>query len=204
MSHARPLHVVLFAGVLVSLLWSAVAPRDRLTWWLEVSWVILGLPVVYATRQRAPFTDISYVALAAHAVILVIGGKYTYEHVPLGTWLRDALDLTRNPYDRIGHFAQGFVPAVWGRELLLRLRVVNGRAWLFVIVSGLCLAFSALFELLEWWAALAFGADADGYLATQGDRWDTQWDMFACLCGAIVAQVLTARAVARALARRYG
>ncbi|HLQ36400.1 MAG TPA: DUF2238 domain-containing protein [Planctomycetota bacterium] len=181
---------------------SAIEPYDRLTWLLEVAWVIVGLPIVFATRRRHALTALAYVLLAAHALLLIAGGQWTYARVPLGEWLRDWLHLARNPYDRIGHLAQGFVPAVWGRELLLRAQVVNGRRWLLLIVTALCLAFSASFELLEWQAAVAFGADADAYLATQGDPWDTQWDMFCCLCGAIAAQLLCARLLDRQIAAR--
>ncbi len=186
--------------VLLALAASAVAPHDRLTWVLEVSWVAIGLPVVWWTARTHPLTRVSMVVLALHALLLVVGGQYTYARVPLGEWLRDALDLSRNPYDRIGHVAQGFAPAVWGREVLIRCGVVRGRRWLFVVVCALCLAFSAFFEFLEWWAALAYGEEATAYLATQGDPWDTQWDMFCCLVGAVAAQLLCARMLERQVA----
>lgn len=190
----------MFVLVCTALLASAIAPHDRLTWVLEVSWVAIGLPVVWWTSRTRPLTAVSVVVMAAHAVLLIVGGQYTYARVPLGDWLRDALDLQRNPYDRIGHLAQGFAPAIWGREILIRCEVVRGRRWLFVIVCALCLAFSAFFELLEWWAALAYGEDAVAYLATQGDPWDTQWDMLCCLLGAVVAQLLFARLLDRQVA----
>ena len=190
----------MFALVCAALLASAIAPYDRLTWVLEVSWVAIGIPVVWWTSRTRPLSNVSIVVLAAHALLLIVGGQYTYARVPIGDWLREALDLERNPYDRIGHVAQGFAPAVWGREILIRCEVVRGRRWLFVIVCALCLAFSAFFELLEWWAALSYGEDAVAYLATQGDPWDTQWDMFCCLLGAIAAQLLCARTVDRQVA----
>ena len=190
----------MFVVVVMALLASGIAPHDRLTWVLEVSWVVIGLPVVWWTTRTRPLTEVSVVVLALHALLLVVGGHYTYARVPLGDWLRDVLDLDRNPYDRIGHLAQGFAPAVWGREILLRGNIVRGSRWLFVVVCALCLAFSAFFELLEWWAALAYGEQATAYLATQGDPWDTQWDMFCCLLGAIAAQLLCARTLDRQVA----
>lgn len=192
----------MFVLVCTALLASAISPYDRLTWVLEVSWVAIGIPIVWWTSRTRPLTSVSIVVMAAHALLLVVGGQYTYARVPLGDWLRDALDLERNPYDRIGHVAQGFAPAVWGREILIRCEVVRGRRWLFVTVCALCLAFSAFFELLEWWAALSYGEDAVAYLATQGDPWDTQWDMFCCLLGAIAAQLLLARLLDRQVAAR--
>jgi len=181
---------VIVAGALVL---SGIRPHDRLTWVLEVSWVAAGLPLAVLTRRRFPLTGLLYRLLAVHALVLILGGHYTYEHVPLGNWARDAFDLARNHYDRLGHFAQGFVPAVLIRELLIRRTALRTGGWLFVLVSGCCLGFSALFEMIEWWAAIALGSDADAYLATQGDRWDTQWDMFLALIGSIVAQALLSR-----------
>lgn len=190
----------MFALVCAALLASAIAPYDRLTWVLEVSWVAIGLPVVCWSSRTRPLSSVSVIVMAAHALLLVVGGQYTYARVPLGDWLREALDLERNPYDRIGHVAQGFAPAVWGREILIRCEVVRGRRWLFVIVCALCLAFGAFFELLEWWAAISYGEEAVAYLATQGDPWDTQWDMFCCLLGAVAAQLLCARMLDRQVA----
>lgn len=175
------------------LLWSAIAPHDRLTWFMEVIWVLAGIPLLVATRRRFPLTRLLYWLLAIHAAILVYGGQYTYAETPLGDWARDAFGLARNHYDRLGHFAQGFVPAILARELLLRLTPLRRGGWLFYLVCAACLSFSAFFEFIEWWAALVMGGDADAYLATQGDVWDTQWDMFLALCGSVAAQVLLAR-----------
>ncbi len=181
---------VLAAIVLMVLLWSGIAPNDRLTWLMEVIWVMVGLPLVVWCWGRFPLTRLLCWLLAIHAVILMVGGRYTYVEVPIGNWLRDTFDLQRNHYDRLGHFAQGFVPAILARELLLRLTPLKNGRWLFYIVVSCCLAFSAFFEFLEWWTALIMGGRADAFLATQGDIWDTQWDMFLAMCGAILAQLL--------------
>lgn len=190
---------ILIALVLAALVWSAIDPTDRLTWLLEVVWVIAALPLLIATRRRFPLTRLLYWLIAIHCLILIYGGAWTYAQTPLGLWVQDALDLARNHYDRLGHFAQGFIPAILGRELLLRKTDLREGAWLFYLVTSACLAFSALFEMLEWWAALVWGGAADAFLATQGDVWDTQWDMFLALCGAVVAQLLLGRWHARQL-----
>jgi putative membrane protein len=189
----------LIAVVVAALVWSAIDPTDRLTWLLEVVWVIAALPLVIATRRRFPLTRLLYWLIAIHCLILIYGGAWTYAQTPLGLWVQDALELSRNHYDRLGHFAQGFIPAILGRELLLRKTELREGAWLFYLVTSACLAFSAFFEMLEWWAALVWGGAADAFLATQGDVWDTQWDMFLALCGAIAAQLLLARWHARQL-----
>lgn len=183
----------LLAAVGAALLWSGVAPTDRLTWLLEVIWVVAAIPLLLATRRRFPLTRLLYWLIALHALVLIYGGKYTYAHTPLGDWARDAFDLARNNYDRLGHLAQGFIPAILARELLLRLTPLQRGGWLFYLVAAACLSFSAFFEFIEWWAALAMGGQADAYLATQGDVWDTHWDMFLALCGALAAQLLLAR-----------
>jgi putative membrane protein len=190
---------ILIAVVLAALVWSAIEPTDRLTWLLEVVWVIAALPLLIATRRRFPLTRLLYWLIATHCLILIYGGAWTYAQTPLGLWVQDALDLARNHYDRLGHFAQGFIPAILGRELLLRKTDLREGAWLFYLVTSACLAFSAFFEMLEWWAALVWGGAADAFLATQGDVWDTQWDMFLALCGAIAAQLLLGRWHARQL-----
>ena len=192
---------VLIALVVLALVWSGIAPADRLTWLLEVIWVMLGLPLVIGFWGRFPLTRLLCWLLAIHALILIVGGRYTYAQVPLGFWVQDLLELSRNHYDRLGHFAQGFVPAILGRELLLRTSPLRPGKWLFWLVTSACLAFSAFFEMLEWWAALVWGADADAFLATQGDVWDTQWDMFIAMCGAMLAQILFARIHDRQLTR---
>lgn len=183
----------LLAGVAAVLIWSAIAPNDRLTWFMEIIWVIAAFPLLMLTHKRFPLTRLLCWLIAIHCVILIYGGKYTYALTPLGEWARTALDLHRNHYDRLGHFAQGFIPAILARELLLRRTPLQRGGWLFYLVCAACLSFSAFFEFIEWWAALLMGGDADAYLATQGDIWDTQWDMFLALCGSIIAQLTLAR-----------
>ena len=195
--------IALVAG---ALLWSAIAPKDRMTWFMEVVWVIVGLPLVMANWHRFPLTRLLCWLLAAHALVLIYGGAYTYAETPLGFQLRDlfaalGMDAERNPWDRVGHFMQGFVPAILARELLLRSTPLQRGGWLHYLVLAAALSFSAFFELIEWWAALAFGADADAFLATQGDQWDTQWDMFLCLCGATLSLLLWSRLHDRQLGR---
>jgi putative membrane protein len=185
----------------VALLASGIAPYDRLTWLMEVLPVLIAAPVLVATRGRLPLTSLVYALIAVHGLILIYGGAYSYARTPLGFWLQEVLGLMRNPYDRIGHLAQGFVPAMVAREVLLRVFAISGRKVLFFLVVCVCLAISAFYELIEWWAALLIGADADEFLATQGDVWDTQWDMFMALVGAILAQLLLNRRHDRQLAR---
>jgi len=187
-----------FFGVLLGLLaavfvWSAWQPHDRFTWWLEVMPVLIALPVLGLTGRRFPLTRLVYVLILLHAVILLVGGHYTYAEMPLFNWLRDEYGLARNYYDRVGHVAQGFVPAIVTREILLRTSPLRPGKWLFFLVACVCLAISACYEFLEWWVALASGSDAVAFLATQGDVWDTQWDMFLCLLGAVAALTLLSR-----------
>lgn len=180
-------------GVLAALVVSAIGCKDPMTWVLEIVWILIGLPLV-AWRWRAfPLTRLLCWLLALHALVLMYGGHYTYAETPLGDWARETFGLARNHYDRLGHFMQGFVPAVLVRELLLRTSPLTRGTWLFVLVTCACLAFSAFFEMIEWWSALVWGGKADAFLATQGDVWDTQWDMFLCLCGAIVSQGVWSR-----------
>jgi len=201
---SRRAFLVLCVVAAVGLVWSGIGPVDRLTWWLEVAPVIIAVPLLAATRSRFPFTGIVYLLIAVHAAILMLGGHYTYAKVPLGFWLQDVLDFSRNPYDRVGHFAQGFVPAMVVRELLLRHTPLRRGGWLFTIVAGMCLAISACYEFIEWWSALIGGGSAEAFLGTQGDVWDTQWDMFLALCGAITAQLLLSGVHDRALERLTG
>ena len=179
---------------------SGWAPKDRFTWILEVAPVLIGAPILVATRRRFPLTPLLYRLLFVHALVLMVGGHYTYAEVPLGFWVQDALGLARNHYDRLGHFAQGFVPAVLAREILRRKTPLRPGGWLFFLVTCVCLAFSAFYELIEWWTALAAGEGASAFLGTQGDPWDTQWDMFLALIGATTAQLVLGRAHERALA----
>ncbi|MEU6376046.1 DUF2238 domain-containing protein [Streptomyces sp. NPDC046909] len=196
----RPLPA-LFAGVVaVGLALSAWGPKDRTTWFLETVWVLIGLPLILLTWRRFPLTTLLCGLLAAHALVLMIGGHYTYAEVPFGNWLRDTLGLERNPYDRFGHLMQGFVPAVLVRELLSRTSPLRGSRWLAPLTVCACLAFSAVFEMLEWLAAVLGGQAADAFLATQGDVWDTQWDMFCALIGATVSVLLLSRVHDRQLA----
>jgi putative membrane protein len=203
MARNEALPLALLGVVAIALLVSAIGPTDRLTWWLEVLPVLIGVPLLLLTARRFPLTNLLYVLIACHALVLILGAHYTYAKVPLGFWVRDALDLVRNPYDRLGHFVQGFVPAIIAREILVRKHVVRGRGWLFFVVTSICLAFSACFELFEWLVAVIGGGSAEQYLATQGDEWDTQWDMFCALCGAVIAQIALAGVHDRALARRF-
>jgi len=191
---------VVLGVVMVALVVTAIRPYDRLTWLLETVWVIAGIPVVLLTWRRFPLTTLLCCLLAIHALILMYGGLYSYARTPLGDWLRDLLDLSRNPYDRIGHFAQGFIPAILVREILVRRSPLRGGRWLPVIVVCVCLAFSAFFEMIEWWSAVIGGSAADDFLATQGDVWDTQWDMFTALVGAVTALVVLSRLHNRQLA----
>jgi len=192
---------VLLGLALAVLALSGIHPRDRLTWVLEILPIVIFFPILIATARRFPLTPLAYRLIFLHALLLICGGHYTYEHVPLGEWMRGALGFARNDYDRIGHFVQGFVPAIIAREVLARRAVVRRGAWLSLFVVTICLSFSAFFELIEWAAATALGADANAYLATQGDPWDTQWDMFLALVGSITALVLLGRIHDRQMSR---
>lgn len=184
---------LLFAITLMALVISGVIARDRLTWLLETIWVMLGLAVITWRWSRFPLTRLLCWLLVLHALVLIHGGAYTYAQTPAGFWLQDLLGTQRNPWDRVGHLMQGFVPAILAREVFLRLTPLRRGGWLGYFVIAACLSFSAFFELIEWWSALIYGADADAFLATQGDQWDTQWDMFLCLCGAMASLVLLSR-----------
>jgi putative membrane protein len=194
----EPLALLLLAAV--ALVLSGIEPYDRVTWWLEVSPVLIGAPILVATYRRFPLTPLLYRLIFLHALVLTLGGHYTYARVPVGFWAQDLFDLGRNHYDRFGHVAQGFVPAILAREILIRRSPLPRGRWLSFLVVCFCLAFSAFYEMLEWWAAVVGGVAADAFLATQGDVWDTQWDMFLALCGAVSALVLLSRAHDRSLA----
>ena len=187
------------AGLLA---WSGIQPHDRLTWLLEVLPVLIGGALLLATYRRFRFSHLTYALIWAHAILLMIGGHWTYARNPPFGLLQDALDLPRNYYDRLGHIAQGFIPAMIVRELLLRTSPLRPGKWLTVLVLCACLAVSAGYEFFEWWSALALGESADQFLATQGDVWDTQWDMLLCLVGAAAALMLLSRAHDRSLAGR--
>ncbi len=179
--------------VAVALIASGIRPYDRLTWFLEVLPVLVAAPLLIATWKRFPLTPLAYWLIAIHGLILILGAHYTYARVPLGFWMQDAFDFQRNHYDRIGHLMQGFGPAIIIRELLVRTSPLKPGKWLFTLVLFSVLGVSATYEFTEWWAALAGGEAAGAFLGTQGDVWDTQWDMFLAGCGAIAAQLLLAR-----------
>ena len=184
------LWLLVFAVVLV---WSAINPADYFTWFLEVLPAIIGLLVLLATLKSFPLTPLVYVLILIHCVILMVGGHYTYAEVPLFDWIRDSFGLARNNYDKVGHFAQGFIPAMVAREILIRKKVVLVRSWLAFLIVCFCLAFSAFYELIEWAVALASGESAEAFLGTQGYVWDTQSDMGFALVGAVSALLLLGR-----------
>ncbi|HEV2855062.1 MAG TPA: DUF2238 domain-containing protein [Thermoanaerobaculia bacterium] len=185
--------LILLALAAAALIVSGIHPYDRTTWVLEVAPILIGAPILIATYRRFPLTLLLYRLLFLHALILMLGGHYTYARVPLGFWVRDLMGFARNHYDRLGHFAQGFVPAILAREVLLRRTPLRPGGWLFFLVTCVCLAFSATYEFIEWWSAVLGGSAADAFLGTQGDVWDTQWDMFLALVGAVTAQLTLAR-----------
>jgi putative membrane protein len=187
--------------VLAVLVWSGIAPHDRFTWFMEVVPVLIGLPIVILTARRFPLTPLAYTLLAIHACILMVGGKYTYAEVPLGYWVGHLVGWTRNNYDRLGHIAQGFVPAIVAREVLLRTSPLRRGKWLTFLVICFALALSASYELVEWATAEASGSTADAFLGTQGDPWDTQWDMFMALCGSVLSLALLSGVHDRQVAR---
>jgi putative membrane protein len=190
MTTDRRYYALLLAILGAVSVWSAIQPHDRFTWYLEVFPVMIALPILLFTYKRFPFSRLAYALILVHALILLIGGHYTYAEMPLFNWLRDANGWDRNYYDRLGHVAQGFIPAIVAREILLRTSPLRPGKWLFFLVLCIALAISALYEMLEWWVAVASGSDAVAFLATQGDVWDTQWDMFLALLGALAALLL--------------
>ena len=179
--------LTLFFGVLI---WSGLNPKDGLTWFLEVFPAIAALTALAITRKRFPLTPLVYGLILIHSIILMVGGHYTYAEVPLFDWLRDVTNMTRNNYDKLGHFAQGFVPAIIAREILIRRNVINGTAWRNFFIVSFCLGFSAFYELIEWWVALLSDEAAEAFLGTQGYVWDTQSDMGMALLGAVAALAL--------------
>ena len=193
---------ILLGVTLVLVALSRVGALEPGTWLLEVAPILIIAPILVATARRFPLTPLVYRLLFVHALILMLGGHYTYARVPLGFWVQDALGLARNHYDRFGHFAQGFVPAMLTREVLLRRSPLVRGKWLGFLVVCVCLAFSATYELIEWLAAVIGGSSAESFLGTQGDVWDTQWDMFMALIGAVSALLLLSRLHDRQLAKR--
>jgi len=186
----RAVWILVYLGVLV---WSGIGPKDFVTWCLEVFPAVAGGVVLWITRERFPLTTLVYALILVHCIVLMIGGHYTYAEVPLGEWFRDAFDGTRNNYDKLGHFAQGFIPAMIARELMIRLEVFSSARWRDFFIVCFCLAFSAFYELIEWWVALLSEEAADAFLGTQGYAWDTQSDMGWALFGAVLALLLLSR-----------
>ena len=176
-----------------TLLWSAINPEDYFTWALEVAPALVAILVLALTRKHFPLTELAYTLILVHCLILMVGGHYTYAKVPLFDWLRDTFEMQRNNYDKIGHFAQGFIPAIVAREIAIRKNLINGRGWTHFFVVCFCLAFSAFYELIEWWVASMSGESAEAFLGTQGYVWDTQSDMALALIGAIAALLLLAK-----------
>jgi putative membrane protein len=179
--------------IALALIVSGTSPHERLTWWLEIAPILIAMPVLFASYRRFPLTDLLYILIFFHAMVLIVGGSYTYARVPVGFWIQDVFHLARNPYDKIGHFMQGFVPAMVAREILLRQGYLSSKRMAAFISVCIALAISAFYELIEWWAALALGQGADDFLGTQGDPWDTQSDMFWALIGAFVALALLSK-----------
>jgi len=198
---SRHENLLLLVLLIIALLISAFQPYDVLTWWLETFPVLLGLPIVLLSFKKFPLTPLSYRLLFIHALILIIGAHYSYARVPLGFWVQDWFELSRNHYDRLGHLAQGFIPAILAREILIRCSPLQVGKWLFFLVVCVCLAISAFYELIEWWVALAAQQGAIEFLGTQGDIWDTQSDMMMALLGALLAQLMLARSHDKALLR---
>lgn len=186
----KPLFILLLLGLAACITLSGWNPYDRTTWILEVFPIFIALPVLFATYKKFPLTTFLYIFIFLHALVLILGGAYSYARVPLGFALQEWFDLSRNPYDKIGHFFQGFVPALVAREILSRKQIVKGKKMLAFIIASIVLAISACYELIEWAAALALGQGADEFLGTQGDPWDTQSDMFMALVGATSALIL--------------
>lgn len=179
--------------VVAALVWSGIAPYERATWVLEVLPAAIALPILFWTRKRFPLTTLLYVLIAVHALVLIFGGAWTYARVPYGFWLQELMHLSRNPYDKIGHFMQGLVPAMLAREILLRRAYLASKPMAAFLSGCVAMAISAVYELIEWWTALAAGGGATEFLGTQGDPWDTQSDMFFALIGATVGLLLLAR-----------
>jgi putative membrane protein len=194
-----PLWLVIFFA---ALLWSGINPKDYPTWLLEVLPALIGFAVLAATRRRFPLTGLTDTLILVHCLVLMVGGHYTYAEVPLFDWIRDFFGLERNNYDKLGHFVQGFVPAIVAREILVRKAIVAGRAWLAFLIVCVCLAISAFYELIEWWVAILSGDSAEAFLGTQGYVWDTQSDMAYALVGAVLGLALLSKLHDRQMAHK--
>jgi len=194
---------IVWIGIFLAvLIWSGIGPKDFVTWCLEVAPAVIGGVVLWFSRERFPLTTLVYVLILIHCVVLMIGGHYTYAEVPLGEWVRELVDGSRNNYDKLGHFVQGFIPAMIARELMIRLEVFNSSRWRDFFIVCFCLAFSAFYELIEWWVALLSDEAAEAFLGTQGYVWDTQSDMGWALFGAVLALVMLSRLHDRQLRER--
>ena len=178
---------------LVVLIWSGIHPKDYFTWFLEVAPALIGFIVISMTYKKFRLTNLTYVLILIHCIILMIGGHYTYAEVPFFHWIRDCFELERNNYDKVGHFAQGFIPALIAREIFIRKSIINGVAWRNFMVICVCLALSAFYELIEWWVAISTGESAEAFLGTQGYVWDTQSDMGLALLGAVLSLMILSR-----------
>jgi putative membrane protein len=187
MKSARPSHLALLLVVTIVFCWSGWQPHDRFTWWLEIAPGLAGIVILFATYHRFTFTTLCYTLIALHICLLCVGGHYTYARVPVFDWLRPVFGWERNHFDRLGHFMQGFVPAMIAREMFVRLQIVNRKKWIPFLVVSVCLAISAFYELIEWWTACLSGSAADDFLGSQGDVWDTQEDMCMALIGVVCA-----------------
>jgi len=190
MSRGAIAWAAIFLGVL---LWSAIEPKDMTIWWLETAPAIAGAIVLTVTRRRFPLTTLTYILVLVHCIILIVGGHYTYAEVPIGDWVRDALGQSRNNYDKLGHFVQGFIPAMIAREIVVRLRVFNFAGWRNFFIVCFCLSVAAFYELIEWWVAVLAGESAEAFLSMQGYAWDAQVDMWTALVGAVAALLVLAR-----------
>jgi putative membrane protein len=194
--------IVWVIAYITILIWSAINPADYFTWFLEVAPALIGLAVLAFTYNQFRLTDLAYLLILIHCIILMVGGHYTYANVPLFNWIRDYFELERNNYDKIGHLAQGFIPAIIAREIFIRKSVINGTKWLSFLVVCFCLAFSALYELIEWWVAISTGESAEAFLGTQGYVWDTQSDMALALIGAVLSLGMLTKTHDRQLHKR--
>ena len=199
----KPVQILIWLLVFsATLVWSAIHPHDYFTWLLEVLPALVGVFILASTYKKFPLTPLAYWLILIHAIILMVGGHYTYAEVPLFNWIRDTLHHTRNNFDKVGHFAQGLVPAIIAREILTRVVRLRKRGWLMFLVLCICLAISAFYELIEWWVALASGESAEAFLGTQGDVWDTQSDMMLALIGAATSVLIFSKLHDRQLLRQ--
>jgi len=200
----RSRNTFLLVSFFVILGWSAIKPHDYFTWFLEVLPALLALGLLVVTYRRFQFSGLTYTLMWMHSLILIVGGHYTYAEVPLFNWIRDTFGTARNSYDGVGHFAQGFFPAIIAREILLRTSPLQKGKWLSFLVVCVCLAMSAFYELIEWWVSIATGSAGDAFLGTQGDIWDTQKDMGLCLLGSILSLLTLSKLHDQSLVRAHG